>query len=314
MATTENTQQEEAREVKHVTLVGLVINILLGVAKIAAGVLGRSGAMVADGIHSFSDLASDVVVIVMVGVSRHKPDDTHPFGHGKYETMSTVLLAIILILVGAGIFWDGLSKILDSMRGEEMGSPGAIALIFCVLSIVSKEWLYHYTRRVGQRIGSPAVIANAWHHRSDAFSSLATLAGVAGAMFLGPKWHFLDPLAAMVVSLFIAGVGIKLAMPATRELLGASLPEETVAAIKKAIASTPGVITYHHLRTAKSGGDSIVDFHLKVSPEITVAKAHDIATEAERAVKAVCASKNCFVNIHIEPYKGEEKSPDGSCR
>lgn len=161
MATTENTQREEAREVKHVTLVGLVINILLGVAKIAAGVLGRSGAMVADGIHSFSDLASDVVVIVMVGVSRHKPDDTHPFGHGKYETMSTVLLAIILILVGAGICWDGLSKILDSMRGEEMGSPGAIALIFCVLSIVSKEWLYHYTRRVGQRIGSPAVIANA---------------------------------------------------------------------------------------------------------------------------------------------------------
>ena len=161
MATTENTQREEAREVKHVTLVGLVINILLGVAKIAAGVLGRSGAMVADGIHSFSDLASDVVVIVMVG---------------------------------------------------------------------------------------------------------------------------------------------------------ASLPEETVAAIKKAIASTPGVITYHHLRTAKSGGDSIVDFHLKVSPEITVANAHDIATEAERAVKAVCASKNCFVNIHIEPYKGEEKSPDGSCR
>lgn len=303
MAISENTQYEEAREVKHVTLVGLVINILLGVAKIVAGVLGRSGAMIADGIHSFSDLASDVVVIVMVGVSRHKPDDTHSFGHGKYETMSTVLLAIILMLVAAGIFWDGLSKILDSVKGEEMGSPGAIALIFCVLSIVSKEWLYHYTRRVGQHIGSPAVIANAWHHRSDAFSSLATLAGVAGAMFLGPRWHFLDPLAAMVVSLFIGGVGIKLAIPATRELLGASLPEETVAAIKKAIASTPGVITYHRLRTAKSGGDSIVDFHLKVNPEITIAKAHDIATETERAVKLSAPRKTALSIFTSNPTK-----------
>ncbi len=312
---TKDTRQGDASSaVRRVTLVGLVVNVLLGVVKIVAGVVGSSGAMVADGIHSFSDLASDVVVLLMVGVSRHKPDASHPFGHGKFETMATVLLSLILIGVGAGIFWDGYTKVSSILEGHDtVERPGYVALVFCILSIVSKEWLYQYTLRCGKRVNSPAVVANAWHHRSDAFSSLATLFGVGGAIFLGPRWHFLDPLAAMVVALFIAGVGLKLVMPATRELLGAPLPTETIDAIKRAIVSTPGVITYHHLRTAKSGVDSIVDFHMKVNPDMSVREAHEIATHAEKAVKAACASEHCFVNIHIEPYKNESIRSDGSC-
>lgn len=300
---------------RRVTWVGFWSNLGLSAAKILAGVFGHSGAMIADGIHSLSDLASDLVVLVMVGISHKRPDREHPFGHGKYETLATLMLAALLIMVAGGIFWEGLTKVISSSRGNMLAQPGWEALAVCVASIACKEWLYQYTRHVGERIHSEAIVANAWHHRSDAFSSVATLIGVAGAMFFGPAWRILDPIAAMVVAVFIAIVGIRMIMSAFRELTGVALEDATIGQIKRAISSTDGVLTFHHLRTAKSGGDCIVEVHLKVDPEISVREAHAIATAVEKNIKSNLSEANAvYVNTHIEPYKGETILPDGSCK
>lgn len=305
--------RQSIRIARRVTWVGFWINAILGVAKIIAGILGRSGALIADGVHSFSDFASDLIVLLMVGISRRKPDTQHPFGHGKYETLATIILSAILIAVAGGIFWEGLRGTLDAIHGNTPPQPGLITLAICLLSILAKEWLYHYTVRAGRRIHSDAVIANAWHHRSDAFSSIATLIGIAGAIFLGPHWRILDPLAAMTVAVFIAVVGVRLAMPATRELLGVSLPPELLKTIQSTVASTDGVITYHHLRTAKSGADYIIDIHLKLDPTIPVTTAHSIATAVETNIRRALDADHIFVNTHIEPYLGQPILPDGSC-
>ena len=300
---------------RRVTWVGFWSNLGLSAAKIVAGVFGHSGAMIADGIHSLSDLASDLVVLVMVGISHKRPDREHPFGHGKYETLATLMLAALLIMVAGGIFWEGFTKVISSSKGTLLSQPGWEALAVCIASIACKEWLYQYTRRVGERIHSEAIVANAWHHRSDAFSSIATLAGVAGAIFLGPGWRILDPFAAMVVAVFIAIVGIRLVISAFRELTGVALDNITIDEIKRSISSTAGVLTFHHLRTAKSGGDCIVEVHLKVDPDISVWDAHAIATAVEKNIKANLRDANAvYVNTHIEPYKGEPILPDGSCK
>ena len=238
-----NTMTDDAQVVRvarHVTWVGFWINALLGVAKVLAGVFGRSAAMVADGVHSFSDFVSDIIVIVFIGISRRKADERYQYGHGKYETFATMLLSLILAAVAVMFFVDGAEKTWGALHGAEIPSPTYLALGMCVVSIVSKEWLYRYTRRAGERIGSAVVVANAWHHRSDALSSLATMAGVGGAMFLGPHWRVLDPIAAMVVSVFIAIVAVQLGKPAIQELLEVSLPKETVKEMYSVIGTTPG--------------------------------------------------------------------------
>ncbi|MCD8386183.1 MAG: cation diffusion facilitator family transporter [Bacteroidales bacterium] len=299
---------------RHVTWVGFWCNAALGGAKVAAGIVGRSGALVADGIHSFSDFISDILVLVMVGIARRKPDRGHEFGHGRYETMATILLSLALLIVAIGIAVDAGDKIMAVIHGRTLPEPGMIALIICAASIAVKEWLYHYTRRAGRRIHSEAVIANAWHHRSDAFSSIATLIGVAGAMFLGREWRVLDPVAALIVAIFIAILSIRMAGPSMSQLLGRSLPTEQQEHIKKALASTAGIITYHHLRTATSGADVIVDVHIKVNGCLTVNEAHEIASEAERRIHGLYPDVNVMVSTHIEPYKGETIYHDGSCR
>lgn len=298
---------------KHVTWVGFWWNAFLGTAKIVAGVFGRSGALIADGIHSFSDFITDIIVIVMVSISHKKPNEQYEYGHGKYETFATMLLSVILIIVAVLIFWEGLDKVIAHIGGETLARPGGIALLICVLSIVVKEWLYRYTRRAGERINSGAVIANAWHHRSDAFSSVATLIGISGAMFLGQHWRILDPVAEMVVAIFIVIVGVKMAIPAVKELLEVALPEEMQADIRRAISTTPGVITFHHLRTRKNGKTIIIDVHIKVEPTLTVVQAHDISTCVESRISALYAQDNVMVTTHIEPYNGEPILRDGSC-
>lgn len=290
------------KEARHVTWVGFWINALLGVAKVVGGIFTRSSALVADGVHSFSDFFSDIIVIVMVGIARKAPDKEHQFGHGHYEALATILLSLVLIAVAGGIFYDGLERILSVIHGEELPKPGIAALIILIASIASKEWLYHYTRRVGERIKSEAVIANAWHHRSDSFSSIATLIGVAGAIFLGEPYRILDPIAAAVVAVFIFVVGVKMAKPALGELLGAALPEEDIDAIKKAIEETPGVKAWHHLRTFKSGVDSIVEVHIKVDPDMPIREAHAIATQTEHNIQTAMGGSTAHVNTHIEPY------------
>lgn len=297
----------------HVTWVGFWWNILLGLSKIAGGIWGKSGALVADGIHSLSDVVTDIIILVMVGIARKKPDEKYQYGHGKYETFATMMLAVILAIVAIGIFWEATRHIIEAFNGNIPPRPSMIALILCVISIVVKEWLFRYTARAGRRIKSGAVIANAWHHRSDAFSSVATLVGVGGAMFLGPHWRILDPIAAIVVAVFILIIAVKMAFPAVRELLEVALPKEMENELRGIISSTPGVITYHHLRSRRNGSTIIIDLHIKVRPDISVVTAHNISTTAEERIESLYGKNNTIVTIHIEPYEGEKILRDGSC-
>ena len=300
--TTNNLSDSEiVAQGQRVTWIGFGVNAVLAVAKIAAGIIGRSTAMLADGVHSLTDFVTDIIVIVFMKLSHRKADTDHSYGHGKYETFATMIVAFFLIAVAVGFFVDGASKILKSIQGHELPRPGMIALVMAVVSIASKEWLFHYTRYVGRRIDSQLIIANAWHHRSDALSSIATLIGIGGAMFLGQKWRILDPLAAMVVSVFIIIVSIKLAKPAIKELLEASLPPELVKQIDNIVAHTKGVKSYHEVRSRRNGTTDIVDLHILVDPDITVKQGHDIATDCELRLKKLLGN-SAIINIHVEPY------------
>lgn len=296
---------------RHVTWTGFWCNAALGLGKVLAGVFGRSGAMIADGIHSFSDFITDVIVLVTVTIGRRKANNRYEYGHGKYETLGTLLVAVALLAVGVALFWEGAAKVIAVVGGEELPRPGLIALVAGLVSIVVKEWLYHYTVRAGRTINSPAVVANAWHHRSDALSSVATVAGVAGAMFLGARWRVLDPVAEMIVAVFIVAVGLRTIAPALLELMEVSLPQAEQAGIREAIAGTEGVMGYHHLRTRRNGPRAIVDVHLKVNPYISVIEAHDIASAAERNI-ASAVGCDTLVTTHIEPYFDQPVNPDGS--
>lgn len=212
------------REIYKVTLVGSLVNILLVVCKFAAGFGGKSAAMIADAVHSLSDLITDLIVIVFVRISSKPEDKGHDYGHGKYETLATFLIGAALLAVGVGICWSGIESIISFAKGEALQSPGWIALAAAIVSVVSKEILFHYTRLVGKRCNSPAVIANAWHHRSDAFSSIGTAVGIGGAILLGESWRVLDPLAAVIVSFFIVQVAVKQLKACIDELLERSLP------------------------------------------------------------------------------------------
>lgn len=291
---------EEVKLGRHVTWVGFWTNAGLSVLKILAGVFGRSSAMIADGVHSASDLLTDVAVLIVIGVSRKKADSSHSYGHGKIETFVTFIIALLLAAVGIGILVDGVERGISFFKGGEILQPTWIALIMAILSILTKEWLFRYTRSAARKIASSAMEANAWHHRSDAFSSLATLAGISGAMFLGPSWRFLDPLAAVVVSVLIIVMSWKMAKTSVKELLEASLPKEESDRISNIIISTPGVKDFHHLRSRSNGNTKIIDFHIKLDPEISLKAAHDIATNVESRIKNDFGP--AVVNIHMEPY------------
>lgn len=291
---------EEVRLGRHVTWVGFWTNAGLSVLKILAGIFGRSSAMIADGVHSASDLVTDVAVLIVIGVSRKKADSSHSYGHGKIETFVTFLISLLLAAVGIGILIDGVERGIAYFKGSDILQPTWIALTMAVVSILVKEWLFRYTRSTARKIGSTAMEANAWHHRSDAFSSIATLAGVAGAMFLGPNWRFLDPLAAVVVSALIIAMACNMAKTSVKELLEASLSKDDSDRIRKIIQTTPGVKDFHNLRSRSNGNTKIIDFHIKLDPDISLKSAHDIATEVEIRIKK--EFDPAVVNIHMEPY------------
>lgn len=297
---------------RRVTWVGFAVNAVLSALKIVAGIVGRSSAMVADGVHSLTDFITDLIVIVMIGVSRWKANKKYQYGYGKYETFATLLIGVALAFVAIGLFWNGLKDVIKAFDGEQPEQPRMIALWMAIISIGAKEWLFRYTRMWGRRIDSAAVIANAWHHRSDAISSAATLVGVAGAIFLGPGWRILDPAAAMLVSVFIAISSIDIARPAVRELLEVSLPPEVTEPLCRIIKDSPGVITYHHFRSRRNGPRLILDVHIKVDPEISVSEGHDIASRVERRLKKGFGG-SMITNIHVEPYRNQPIHPDGSC-
>lgn len=304
--------EQVVKAARRVTWVGFAINALLSVAKIVAGIFGRSAAMIADGVHSLSDFVTDIIVVIFMGFSRRKANADYQYGHGKFETLATMFIAFILGIVGVLFFIDGAEKVMMVASGGSLDAPTWPALTMAVVSILSKEWLYRYTRRVGERIHSTVVVANAWHHRSDAFSSFATLAGIAGAMSFGPSWRILDPLAAMVVSIFIFAVAVKIGKPAVMELLEVSLPAEVVDGMFRVIGATTGVRAFHHFASRRNGNKMIVDFHIKVDPDVTVEDAHAIASDVENRLKQSYGS-DMLVTIHIEPYRGQAVDANNRC-
>lgn len=290
------------REIYKVTLVGSLVNILLVACKFAAGIWGKSAAMIADAVHSLSDLITDLIVIVFVRISSKPEDKGHDYGHGKYETLATLLIGAALLAVGVGICWSGVESIVLFLRGEALQSPGWIALAAAVVSIVSKEILFHYTRIVGKRYNSPAVIANAWHHRSDAFSSIGTAIGIGGAILLGDNWRVLDPLAAVIVSVFIVQVAVKQLKSCVDELLERSLPDDIEQEITKIVLSEDGVSQPHHLRTRRIGSHYAIDMHIRMDGNMPLHEAHEKATAVEERLREAFGS-NTYISIHVEPEK-----------
>lgn len=296
--------EEAVREagIYRVTLVGSVVNLLLLVFKFVAGILGHSAAMLADAVHSLSDFVTDIIVIVFVRISSKPEDEGHDYGHGKYETLATAIIGLVLLFVGFGILWNGATSIWDFWQGGELKEPGMLALWAALVSIVFKELLYQYTVLKGRRLNSQAVVANAWHHRSDALSSIGTAVGIGGAILLGERWLILDPLAAVVVSLFIMKVAIQLLVPCVEELLEKSLPAEVEEKIKQEILSFPGVTSPHHLRTRRIGSSYAIEVHIRMDGQITLEEAHHTATAIENRLKSEFGSRT-YINIHVEPVK-----------
>lgn len=291
---------QREKEIRRITLWGAVVNIVLTAGKIVAGIAGRSAAMIADGIHSLSDLLSDAVVLLFTHISSKGKDRDHSFGHGKFETLATLIVSIILIAVGGNLMSNGVRSIIGLFNGVEIPKPGYIALVAAAVSIVLKEWLYHATVRVGKKTGSTVVIANAWHHRSDALSSIGSLIGIGGAIVLGDKWTVLDPLASCIISIAIIVVAVKMALPSLAELLETSLPEDIEKEIVQITSSVKGVNDIHDLKTRRNGISFIIDAHIVVNPEISIVEAHDISTEVEEALRTKYGPET-QLSIHVEP-------------
>ena len=285
-----------------VTIVGAVLNLILIIFKMLAGILGRSGAMVADAVHSLSDFVTDVIVLVFVRISNKPRDVDHDYGHGKYETLATALIGVLLFVVGVGVLAGGCSSILAYLRGETLGQPGMVALWAAVVSVVTKEWLYRYTRAVGRRANSKAVVANAWHHRSDALSSVGTMVGVGGAILLGEDWRVLDPLAAVVVSVFILKVSVDLVRPCVDELLEKSLPEDMERDITRLVLSAGGVAHLHNLCTRRIGNNVAIEFHICMDGNLSLTEAHRTASHIEELLREAYGERTHIV-IHVEPLE-----------
>lgn len=287
-------------QISRVTWLGMAINAALTAFKIIAGVVGRSSAMIADGVHSLSDFISDIVILTFLKISNKGRDKDHDFGHGKFETMATFILSIILIVVAARILSHGIEKTMAVIHGETVEAPAMIALIAAVISIAAKEFCYQITARVGKKVSSPAVIANAWHHRSDALSSVGSLIGIGCAIFLGRKWVILDPLMGCAISIVIFVVAVKMALPAMKQLLDISLPDETEEEIVNVAKSVSGVTDVHNLKTRSTGPSVIIDAHIMVDHNLNIVDAHNIATEVEKALKDRFGNET-QISLHIEP-------------
>ena len=295
------------KEIYKVTAVGTIVNVALTIFKFVAGFVGRSSAMVADAVHSLSDLLTDAIIFIFVKAASKPIDRDHEYGHGKFETLASLIVGCILILVGLGIMFSGVKDCVAFFQGERGEHPRIIALIAAVLSIVLKEGVYRYTIQRGKKIESPVLIANAWHHRSDSFSSIATLIGVAGAMFLGENGLILDPLAAVLVSFYICKSGYDVVKPSIDELMEKALPIETEKEIIDLLKSVEGIKGVHLLKTRKIGTRLAIEAHALMDGEITLNEAHRIATMAERRLKKRYGSKT-HIGIHMEPTKNKSQS------
>lgn len=296
------TQKEREKKIYRVTLAGSIINMVLLAFKFIAGILGGSAAMIADAVHSLSDFLTDIVVMVFVRISSKPVDEGHDYGHGKYETLATSLIGMGLLAVGVMICYNGLHDIYHAIQGYHLRQPGFIALAAALLSIALKEWAYQFTARVGRKVDSKVVIANAWHHRSDSLSSIGTAVGIGGAILLGDKWSVLDPLAAVIVSVFIMKTAMSLLRQSSDELLEKSLPSDIEAEIVNLVNEEPVASEVHHLRTRRIGNNIAIEMHVRMPGEITLYESHLYATNIERRLRERFGA-NTHVGLHVEPLK-----------
>ena len=291
-----------AREIYKVTIVGSIGNVVLLTFKFIAGFVGHSSAMVADAVHSLSDFLTDIVVLAFVHVSSKPQDESHDYGHGKFETIASFLIALALIAAATGIMFSGGVKLFDWLHGEQLEAPDMLALWAALISIAVKEVLYHYTIARAKALNSQAMMANAWHHRSDALSSIATAVGIGGAILLGDRWTILDPIASMLVGLMLVKVAIELLKTSVGELTDSSLPEETEKEIEAIIMEFPDVTEPHNLRTRRIGNRIAIETHIRMDGNISLHESHERATAIERRLKQRFGGKT-HVTIHVEPKK-----------
>lgn len=290
------------RQIYKVTIAGGLVNIVLLALKFAAGIIAGSAAMIADAIHSLSDFLTDIIVLVFVSLSGKPADEDHAYGHGKFETLATTFIGISLLIVAGGIIHDGVHKIIMWSHGTTLTQPGAIAFVAAILSIATKELTYHYTIHYGKKLNSPSLCANAWHHRSDAFSSISTALGIGGAIALGDKWAVLDPIAAIVAGGFVAVMALRLLKNGIDELLERSLPDEIKNEITNIIAEFPDVSEPHHLRTRRIGSNYAIEIHIRMDGRKTLEEAHNRTTEIEKRLKKRFGN-NTIITIHTEPTR-----------
>ena len=290
------------KEIYKVTLVGSAGNVALLTFKFIAGILGHSSAMIADAVHSLSDFVTDLVVLVFVSISAKPQDQSHDYGHGKFETIATFLIGLALVAAATGIVVSGATKLTAWWGGEELEAPGWIALWAALLSIIIKELLYQYTARRGKTLDSQVMIANAWHHRSDALSSIGAAIGIGGAILLGQRWTVLDPLASIVVGLMLVKVAWELLKTSIGELTECSLPDETEQEIVAIIQSFADVQEPHNLRTRRIGNRVAIEAHVRMDGQLPLDTVHERATTIERKLKERFGAKT-HVTLHMEPIK-----------
>ena len=295
-------EMNREREIYKVTLVGSAGNVALLTFKFVAAILGHSAAMMADAVHSLSDFVTDIIVIFFVRVSAKPQDKSHDYGHGKFETLASFFVGLALVAAATGIIVSGAVKFASWLRGEQLPAPGRLALWAALFSIVVKELLYRYTVHAGKKLDSQAVVANAWHHRSDALSSIGAAIGIGGAILLGDRWTVLDPLASIIVGAMLVKVAVDLLKGSMNELTECSLPAETEHEIEEIIRSCPDVCEPHNLRTRKIGNRIAIEAHIRMDGTLTLCEAHDHATDIEHRLKERFGAQT-HVTLHMEPTK-----------
>lgn len=282
------------------TMVGGAVNVVLLLFKFVAGIVGHSAAMVADAVHSLSDFVTDVIVLVFVHISGKPKDKSHDYGHGKYETLAMTVIGLALLVVAVGIVYSGMTKIIDWANGTDLDAPGMLALWAALLSIVLKEGVYRYSMVKARELNSQAVEANAWHHRSDALSSLGTAIGIGGAIFLGKRWTVLDPIASVVVGMFIVKVAIDLLRRGIGDLMEQSLPDAVEEEMLQMVGAIPGVVEPHNLRTRRIGNHYAIELHIRMDGNISLRESHDKASEVEDMLRNRYG-EDTHVAVHVEP-------------
>ena len=290
------------KEIYKVTLVGSAGNVVLLTFKFIAGVMGHSSAMIADAVHSLSDFITDVIVLAFVHVSAKPQDKDHDYGHGKYETFASFIIGLALIAAATGIIVSGVAKVIDWAGGKQLEAPGWLALAAAIISILVKEILFRYTAIRGKSLDSQALVANAWHHRSDALSSIGTAVGIGGAILLGSRWTVLDPLASVVVGLILVKVSVNLLRSSIGELTESSLSSEIEKEIEEIICSFPDVSEPHNLRTRRIGNRFAIEAHVRMDGNASLRAAHDRASAIEQRIRQRFGQQT-HVTIHMEPTK-----------